>query len=96
MLYLDDAPQVEIGVQVPASAALPEGTSVVRSALPGGRVAEALHVGPASGLASTHAAVRAWCEAEGLALTGVRWEVYGDWGGDESTFETVVRWQLTP
>jgi effector-binding domain-containing protein len=96
MLYLDGAPTVEVGVEVPAG---PPGLSggdagVVASTLPGGRVAEAVHVGSPAGIGATHDAVVAWCAGQGLATTGVRWEVYGDWQEDEARFETLVRWLL--
>jgi hypothetical protein len=37
-----------------------------------------------------------WCEANGQARTGVRWEVYDHWRDDPSTFETAVYWSLAP
>lgn len=97
MLYLDDVPNVEVGVEI-GSDATPGagGGDVVASSLPAGRVAQAVHVGSASGLRGTHDAVVAWCRDEGLELTGSRWEVYGDWGPDESRNETTVRWLLAP
>jgi hypothetical protein len=73
MLYLDDVPSVEIGVEVagPFEAI----GRVVPSALPAGRAATAR--GWVKDIAAPHDAVVAWCEARGLARTGVCWEVYG-------------------
>lgn len=82
MLYRDDVPSVEVGVEVAGSFA-PVGR-VVASELPAGRVAMATHrgswdVGPA------HRAVVEECERLGLERLGPRWEIYGhfDAPGDE-------------
>ena len=92
MLYKDDVPNVEVGVQVTRSFA-PSGR-VVPSALPAGRVARTVHRGPYSQLSEPHRAVRAWCAARGLALTGQRWEIYGDSRDDPSKLETEVCYLL--
>ena len=98
MLYLDDVPRVEVGAEVSASFA--KAGRVVPSSLPAGRAAVAVARGApsAAGLAMTHAAVRDWCAAEGHALSGVRWEIYGHWieGQDPALFETEIYWLLEP
>jgi effector-binding domain-containing protein len=96
MLYADDVPNVEVGVEV--GEAFAPGARVVASVLPAGRAAATVHRGQPSpeGLAAAHAAVVDWCEANGHARTGVRWEVYDHWRDDPSTFETAVHWLLTP
>ena len=82
MLYKDDVPNVEVGVEVAGSFA-PLGR-IIASALPGGRVAMATHrgswdVGPA------HRAVMDECDRLGLERVGPRWEIYGHFNkpGDE-------------
>jgi len=82
MLYKDDVPNVEVGVEVAGSFA-PVGR-VVASALPAGSVLMATHrgswdVGPA------HRAVVDECDRLGLERVGPRWEVYGHFNepGDE-------------
>jgi effector-binding domain-containing protein len=76
MFYKDDVPNVEVGVQVDHSF---EGRGAVHaSSLPGGMVATARHAGPIDRIGDTHQAIRAWCAANGLRLTGQRWEIYGD------------------
>jgi DNA gyrase inhibitor GyrI len=60
------------------------------SRLPAGRVAWTLHIGPYHRLADAHRAVIEWCEAQGLALTGTSWEVYGHWRDDPDDLETDV------
>ena len=93
MLYKDDVPNVEVGVQVTGSFD-PVGR-VVASSLPGGLVATATHTGPVSALAGTHQAVREWTEANGYLLVGPRWEVYGDPDPSTGDFSVDVFWSLT-
>ena len=98
MLHLDDVPNVEVGTEVNASFA--GAGRVVPSSLPLGRAAVAIARGQpsAASLAMAHAAVREWCAAEGHALSGVRWEIYGHWveGRDPALFETEVYSLLEP
>ena len=98
MLYKDDLPNVEVGAEV--SGSFTGGGRVVPSSLPGGRAAAAVARGEpsADGLAKVHATVRDWCAANGHALTGVRWEIYGHWLEDQdpALFETEVYWLLEP
>lgn len=88
MLYRDDVPNVEVGVQV-AGAFVATG-GVTPSELPAGRVASTVHRGDYRRLDSAHTAVRAWCAAHGHVLTGTRWEIYGDWREDPEEVETEV------
>ena len=55
MLYKDDVPNVEVGVEVSGSFA--HAGDVVASTLPGGLVAAATHTGPIAEIADTHQAV---------------------------------------
>lgn len=77
MLYKDDVPHVEVGVEI--DGAFADAGRVVTSALPAGRVATAVHRGPFADVGAAHEAVVAWCDRRGLVRTGVRWEVYGHW-----------------
>ena len=92
MLYKDDVPNVEVGVQVTRSFK-PIG-QVVPSRLPAGRVACTLHRGPYDRLDEPHRAIREWCAARRLALAGPRWEIYGDWREDPAQLETEVCYLL--
>jgi effector-binding domain-containing protein len=92
MLYLDDAPRVEIGVLCDRQC--PPSGRVVASALPAGRVATAVHRGPYAGLGEAHGAVLAWCAEQGLAPTRTRYEVYGPHRDDPAELETEVCWLL--
>jgi effector-binding domain-containing protein len=96
MLYADDVPNVEVGVEV--SDPFPPSERVVASSLPAGRAARTIAPGPPTpeGLAAAHAAVLRWCEANGEQTTRVRWEVYGHWRDDDPEgFETEIYWLLS-
>jgi effector-binding domain-containing protein len=96
MLYKDDAPNVEVGVEVTGS--FTGGGNVVSSSLPAGQAVTAIARGApsAEGLARAHAAVKEWSAANGHKLTGVRWEIYGHWLEDQdpAQYETEVYWLL--
>ena len=64
MLYTDDVPNVEVGVEVGEPFA--PGERVVPSTLPAGRAARTVHRGPPSpqGIDAAHAAVLRWCAAK--------------------------------
>jgi effector-binding domain-containing protein len=96
MVYEDDTPTVEVGVEMP-EAFEPSGR-VVPSTLPSGRAARTVLRGPPSpdGIGAAHDAVVRWCEANGERRTGVRWEVYGHWDDDHpEAFETEVYWLVS-
>jgi hypothetical protein len=77
MLYRDQLPSVEVGVEVDGS--FTSTGRVVPSLLPAGRAATTVARGAPSpaGLARAHVKARDWCAAHGHELTGVRWEIYG-------------------
>lgn len=75
MLYKDDVPNVEVGVQV-KTRFLPQGR-VVPSVLPAGEVAMTVHRGPYERLGDAHEAVIKWCAASGRTIARTRWEIYG-------------------
>ncbi|HXZ99194.1 MAG TPA: GyrI-like domain-containing protein [Candidatus Binatia bacterium] len=92
MLYKDDVPNVEVGVQV--SRTFKPSGDVVPSTLPGGLVAMARHAGPVARLGETHEAVREWSASHGYRLTGVLWEIYGDPDPASGEFAVDVFWAL--
>ncbi len=94
MLYLDDVPHVEIGVELRRPCPLTG--RVVSSALPGGRVATTVHEGPYAGLRSAHRAVLDWCATNGERPAGPRWEVYGPHHEDPAELRTEVCYLLRP
>jgi effector-binding domain-containing protein len=94
MLYKDDVPNVEVGVQV-CGPFDPVG-AVVASTLPGGLVATATHTGPIARIRETHDAVGEWVKANGHRLVGPRWEIYGDPDPSTGHFDVDVFWLLIP
>jgi len=92
MLYKDDVPNVEVGVQV--SGSFDPAGDVVPSALPGGLVATATHTGPIDTIGDTHQAVCEWSKASGYRLVGPRWEIYGDPDPSSGHFDVQVFWSL--
>jgi effector-binding domain-containing protein len=92
MLYNDDVPNVEVGVEVSGSFA-PAG-HVVASTLPGGLVATATHTGPIAEIADTHQAVCEWSRTNGYRLAGPHWEIYGDPDPSTGDFDVDVFWLL--
>jgi effector-binding domain-containing protein len=92
MLYLDDVPHVEVGVLLDQPCPLTG--RVVRSALPAGTAAMAIHRGPFGEVGPAHDAVIRWCDAQGHRRSGVRWEIYGPHHDDPAQQWVEVYWQL--
>ncbi len=92
MLYKDDVPHVEVGVELIAPCVLDN--PVVRSVLPAGEVATTVHRGPYQELGLAHDAVTRWCAANGRSLAGPRCEINGDWREDPAELETEVYYLL--
>jgi effector-binding domain-containing protein len=92
MLYGDDLPNVEVGVEVGE----PFGAvgRVVSSALPAGRVATTLHRGRYVDLGSAHEAVIEWCDGRRLVRAGPRWEIYGHHIEGSEEQEVEISWLL--
>ena len=57
--------------------------------LPGGPIAETVHIGPYDGVSAAYTAVTDWLETEGREPTGDPWELYLD-GPEVSSPRTVV------
>lgn len=94
MLYRDDVPNVEVGIQVDAPFE-PSGR-VISSELPAGRVVSTVHRGSYDRLGAAHDAVHAWAAEQGHQLSRTRWEIYGDWREDPNDMDVEVVWLLTP
>jgi effector-binding domain-containing protein len=93
MLYLDDAPTVEVGVLLDQPCPLTG--RVTSSALPAGTTAMTVHRGPFGGVGAGHDAVGAWCDAHGHRPSGIRWEIYGPHDDDPAQQWTEVYWLLS-
>jgi effector-binding domain-containing protein len=61
---------------------------------PVGEAAELVHVGAYTGLPTAHAALHAWCAANGRQIGGYSLEIYGDWTDDPSKLETTIQYLL--
>ncbi len=86
---------VEAGLPVDGSVA--ESGEVRPGSLPGGRVVEAVHVGPYDTMVETYAAVQQFFAAEGWQPAGVMWETYlsdPDEEPDPSAWRTLISWPL--
>jgi len=76
-VYLDDAINLEVGVELLAP--FEECDGVVNSWTPAGPVATAVHFGPYNRLGEAHSAIRQWCREHERRLAGPNWEIYGHW-----------------
>jgi effector-binding domain-containing protein len=92
MLYLDDTPSVEVGVELLVPCALTG--RVVASALPAGQVAMTTYYGPYAGLGEAHQAIHDWSREGERKLAGPRWEVYGPHSDDPAQVWTEVYYLL--
>jgi effector-binding domain-containing protein len=91
-LYLDCEVNFECGVEV--ARAFNGNDEVFCSNTPAGPVAMTEHRGPFHLLGAAHAAIRAWCAAEGHRPAGPNWEVYGHGDADPSQIVTEVYYLL--
>lgn len=92
MLFRDDVPHVEVGVELPQPRPLTG--RVVASTLPAGQVATTVHRGAYAGLELAHRAVLDWCAVHARRPAGPRWEVYGPHHDDPAEVWTEVYWLL--
>jgi effector-binding domain-containing protein len=92
ILYHDQVFNMDIGVEI--FAPLPAHESIFETETPGGRVATVDHYGPYEELPFAHTAIARQCIASGLKITGMNWEVYGDWTDDSTQLRTDVFYQL--
>jgi effector-binding domain-containing protein len=93
MLYWDDVPHVEVGVELLVPCLLTG--RVVASSLPAGQAAMTTHRGSYAGLAEAHRAVIDWCAAHVKQRAGPRWEVYGPHNDDPAKIWVEVYYLLT-
>jgi effector-binding domain-containing protein len=94
MLYKDDVPNVEVGVEV--GEPIPALGRVVPSRLPAGRAATTTHRGNYDELGSAHRAIIEWCDRGGLQRVGPRWEIYGHSREGSTDAEVDVYYLVAP
>ncbi|MBX7183745.1 MAG: GyrI-like domain-containing protein, partial [Vicinamibacteria bacterium] len=61
---------------------------------PAGEAAVVVHRGPYGGLPKAHAALHAWCAANGRTIGAHSLEIYGDWTSDPKALETTIQYLL--
>ena len=97
-IYWDGAINLEAGVEF-AGPFVGRG-DVVKSATPGGAVAQVVHLGPYGGLGAAHYAIRVWARAHNRRLVGPNWEIYGHWqdawNSDPSSIRTDIFYLVAP
>jgi effector-binding domain-containing protein len=91
-VYLDGAINLEVGVIVGGPFA--GDGNVVASATPSGTAATTAHLGSYGQLGAAHRAILDWCAANGRALAGPNWEIYGHWTDDPARLRTDVFYLL--
>jgi effector-binding domain-containing protein len=82
----DGLVDIECGVEVVERFA--NAGEVACGETPSGAAAAMVHVGPYARLGESHAAIAAWSRQNGRRLTGICWEIYGDWSDDPSKLRT--------
>lgn len=97
-VFLDNRVNVEVGVEMDGPF---DGCGeVVASSIPLGLVASAAHIGPYQKLHEAHRAIQGWAAANGYALAGPNWEIYGhwvdEWNNNPSKIRTDVFYLLKP
>lgn len=88
-VYWDRSIRLEVGVEL--TGPFVEQGEVVRSATPAGTVASTTYLGPYTGLASAHEAIRSWCAANNHDLAGPNWEIYGHWRPEWNAKPSLIR-----
>jgi effector-binding domain-containing protein len=88
-LKVDVERELEIDLGVPVAQSVPGDDRIQAGALPAGRYATLMHVGPYGGLRDAHAALQEWGARKGLVLRG-RVETYVT---DPSREPDSSRWQ---
>jgi effector-binding domain-containing protein len=89
-----DQVDIECGVQV--AMRFENLGEVVCCETPGGTAATLAHIGPYSQLRASHRAIFEWGRENGRPLSGVCWEIYGDWNNDPAQLRTDIFHLLEP
>jgi effector-binding domain-containing protein len=90
-----DTADVEAGF--PASGPVTAADGVIAGTLPGGKVVEAMHVGPYDTMEKTYHEMVAWIGEQGLTPSDVMWETYlsdPQTEPDPATWRTQIFWPV--
>ena len=63
---------------------------MVYSETPSGLAVATAHIGPYEQLRISHDAVVEWSQQNGYRLSGICWEIYGDWDDDAAKLRTDI------
>jgi effector-binding domain-containing protein len=92
LLETEQGLPIEAGVIV--SAPFESDGKVICSAIPTGKAATAVHLGPYENLGHTHNTIRTWCEQNLRPLAGPSWEIYDHWTENAEKLRTDVFYLL--
>ena len=84
----DGRVDIECGVEV--GARFEPAGEVRYCETPGGLAMTTTHEGPYDRLGVSHRAVVDWSRQNGRRVTGIVWEIYGDWDDDTSKLRTEI------
>ena len=87
-----DPMEIDFGVEV--DRAFPADGAVRSIDSPAGEVATVVHRGPYDRMHAAHAAIHAWCAANGREIGASSWEIYGDHTDDPAKLETTIVYLL--
>ena len=90
---------VDVEAGFPVSGPVSAADGVIAGTLPGGRVVEAMHVGPFDTLAATYGEVERWIDERDMRPKDVMWESYLTDPGeqpDPATWQTLICVPLAP
>jgi effector-binding domain-containing protein len=88
-----DGADAGFGVEVPPSVEPADGLVIMET--PAGQAATLTHWGSYDGLRAANQRLLAWCDEHQHQLSGVSWEVYGDWSDDPAKLRTDIFYRLT-
>jgi hypothetical protein len=94
MLYLDQRPAVEVGVELEGPFEV--AGRVTRSSLPAARTATTIAPGAPTleAIGAAHERVISWCAARGHPRTGILWEIYSHQTADPTASYTEIHHAL--
>jgi len=78
-VYRGTGAEVDVELGVGVTAPFVASGAVTYATLPVGEVATVTHWGDYARLGDAHGAILDWCQANGRATDGTRWEIYGHW-----------------
>lgn len=88
---------VDVEAGFPVTSPIEAAGAVISGSLPGGRVVEAIHVGPYDTMESTYGEVQEYLAQSGLTPGAVMWESYlsdPDAEPDPATWRTQICWPV--